>query len=615
MDRLLQYYERELGTLGAHNQAFARRYPAIAGALGMAGGDPDDPHLMRMLQAYAMFNARTAKRLDDGYGQLTDTLLEVNFPHYLRPFPSCSIARVDSDGHADAGLAVIPRGTMLHAQEQQGVACKFTTTQDVTVAPLRLFDVRYQATLAAPPVLGLPSESGAAISIGIEASGTAVALTSLALPALRLFIDAEAALSATLRDTLFLRVRSACIEIGDGSDIGRWQMLAHVPLGPAGFTVDEALIPFPASSHPAYRLLAEYFAFPDKFNFIELDLSAVQSLLPDDCRRCTVHLLLGDMHADSPVARILRSLSSRHLLTGCTPVVNLFSQAANPVRLTHTSADYPLLPSVRQAHAYDIYSVDSVRVLSETGQSVSLDTYHPFYSMRHGQAGGRLGRYWVTRRDEAMALSHPGYDMRIAFVDSSMQPLHETVQTVSVGLTCSNRDLPTRMAYGAAGGDLRHEGPASSLPVRLLRKPTAPCRFASGSPARWRLLAQLSLNHQSLGQQGLPVFQQILELYNLQGSASAARQIAGMVGLRHRPASTWVADETGGSLVFGIEVLLTLDEEAFVGSGLHAFAQVIEHFLGLYVHLASYTRLIVLSHQTGKELLCCLPRNGSQTLA
>lgn len=266
MDRLLQYYERELGTLGVHNQAFARRYPTLAGALGMAGGEVGDPHLARMLQACAMFNARTAKRLDDAFGQFSDTLLEINFPHYLRPFPSCSIARVDSDGHADAGSVVIPRGTVMHAQEQQGVACKFTTAYDVTVAPLRLFDVRYQATLTAPPALRLPSEFGSAISIGIEATGT-VTLTGLAVSPLRLFLDGEPAMSATLRDALFLRVCGACIEINDGSGAGRWQMLGHVPLRPAGFARNEALIPFPASSHPAYRLLTEYFAFPDKFNF------------------------------------------------------------------------------------------------------------------------------------------------------------------------------------------------------------------------------------------------------------------------------------------------------------------------------------------------------------
>ena len=613
MDKLLQYYERELGTLGAHNQAFARRYPALAGALGMAGGEVGDPHLARMLQAYAMFNARTAKRLDDAFGQFSDTLLELNFPHYLRPFPACSIARIDSDSHPDTGPVVIPRGTVMHAPEQHGVACKFTTAYDVTVAPLRLADVRYQPTLAAPPALRLPSDSGSAISIGIEASGTAT-LTALTVPSLRLFLDGEPVLCATLRDALFLRACSACIEVTDDSGAARWQMLEHVPLRPAGFAADEALIPFQANSHPAYRLLTEYFAFPDKFNFIDLDLAFVQALLPEDCRRCTVHLLLAGVSADTPVARILRPLSARHLLTSCTPVVNLFSQPANPVRLTHTCADYPLLPSVRQAHGYDIYSVDSVRMLSETGPGARLDTYYPFYSMRHGEAGGRRGRYWVTRRDEAMALSHPGYEMRIALLDSDMTALHDATQTVSIGLTCSNRDLPSRMAYGAVGGDLRHEGPASSLPVRLLRKPTVPCRFASGAPANWRLLAQLSLNHHSLGQQGLPVFKQILELYNLPGSVSAARQVAGIVGLHQRTASTWLPDETGGSLVFGIDVLLTVDEDAFVGSGLHAFAQVIEHFLGLYVHRASYTRLIVLSHQTGKELLCCLPRNGSQTL-
>src|SRR5450830_1202870 len=43
MDELLHYYERELGTLHAHNQAFARRYPAIAGALGIVGGDLAPP--------------------------------------------------------------------------------------------------------------------------------------------------------------------------------------------------------------------------------------------------------------------------------------------------------------------------------------------------------------------------------------------------------------------------------------------------------------------------------------------------------------------------------------------------------------------------------------------
>ncbi|MDO8066364.1 type VI secretion system baseplate subunit TssF [Janthinobacterium sp. SUN206] len=610
MDELLQYYERELGTLHAHNQAFARRYPAIAGALGILGGDVGDPHLARMLQAFAMFNARTAKRLADGFGAFSETLLEVNFPHYLRPFPACAIARIDNDAATVTELATIARGTVMHAAEHQGVTCKFTTTYDVAVAPLRLSDVRFQSIVAAPPAVRLTPDIGAAISITLEATGATSTLDGLALPMLRLFLDGEPAFCATLRDSLFLRARRAYVEVD-----GAWQPLDAVPVHPVGFAAEDALIPARAASHPAYLLLGEWFAFPDKFNFVDLDLAALRPLLPPACRRCTVHLLLADVQADADIARILRPLSARHLVPGCTPVVNLFRQAANPIRLTHASADYVLLPSVRQAHCYDIHSVDSVQVLGETEQGAALDTFHPFYSMRHGEAGGRQGRYWVTRRDEDMALSHPGYDMRISFVDGAMQPLHDTTQTVSIMLTCSNRDLPSRLVFGHAAGDLHHDGAASALPVRLLRKPGAPCRFPAGAASHWRLIAQLSLNHQSLSEQGLPLFKQILELYNLPGSASAARQIAGMTGLRQRAASTWLHDEAGGSLVFGIDVLLSVDEEAFVGSGLHAFAQVIERFLGLYVHLGSFTRLIVLSQKNGKELLCCLPRNGNQTLA
>lgn len=114
MDDLLRYYERELGRLGAHHQEFARRYPAIAAALDLPDGAAGDPQLERLLQATAMFNARTAKRLDDAFGQFSDTLLEINFPHYLRPFPSCAIARVELAGHGSAvgpDVVTIPRGT------------------------------------------------------------------------------------------------------------------------------------------------------------------------------------------------------------------------------------------------------------------------------------------------------------------------------------------------------------------------------------------------------------------------------------------------------------------------------------------------------------------------
>jgi type VI secretion system protein ImpG len=66
--------------------------------------------------------------------------------------------------------------------------------------------------------------------------------------------------------------------------------------------------------------------------------------------------------------------------------------------------------------------------------------------------------------------------------------------------------------------------------------------------------------------------------------------------------------------VHGLEVRLTLDEEAFVGAGLHLFVQVLDQFLGMYVHINSFVELVILSQQSGKELFRCKPRSGSMSL-
>lgn len=610
MDALLKYYEVELALLSALGQDFSVRYPQLAGRLGIHGNSCKDPHVERLIQACALLSARTSKRLDDSYAEFTESLLELNFPHYLRPFPSCAIACVDA-GAKPGTVAKIPRGTVMNAIEHDGVICKFTTAYDVMLGQIKISKAQFRTVIDAPPSIRLPPGTGPAISITIEATSSSAALERTGIDAWRLHIDAERALSAALGDVLFTHVACAYLE---ADKLPGWTKLDKVPLTPVGHAKEDALIPFKATSHPAYRLLTEYFCFPEKFNFIDVRLDQIAPRLPTGCLRFTLHLLLSDT-VGADLCPVLRPLCARHLLPGCTPVVNLFKQAARPIHLTHTSAAYPLVAESRQAHAYDIYSVDAVTMLRESGGGASAISFHPMYSTRHGDAGGRRGHYWVTRRDEALAISNPGYDMTIAFVDIDMRPDQAASETVSINLTCSNRDLPTQLTVGAAGGDLQHEAAASDLPVRLLGKPSAPQRFCTGKTTQWRLLSQLSLNHQTLTQEGLDVLKEILELYNLPASDVAQRQIGGLTGVRHRTSSVWLQSADGGSLVYGIDVLLTVDESAYVGGGLHAFVQVIDYFLALYVQLNSYTRLIVLSQQTGKELLRCPPRNGLRALA
>lgn len=614
MQELLPYYERELSFLRRYSREFSERYPKIAGGLLMSGEVCEDPHIERMIQSYALLNARVSKRLDDDYPEFTEALFEVLYPHYLRPFPSCSIARMDYSASASqlTTASKIARGTPLSTRQVKGVTCKFQTVYDVTVAPIRMASASFSPIIAAPEAVVLPTSVTSSLSLTIEVASDQVTMAQLGLGALRVFIDGEASFCAALRDSLFMRTVSAWVEIPRS---GRWTALRQPPLSEVGFSEEDALIDFPARSHPAYRLLTEYFSFPEKFNFFDIDMVAILAALPAGTKSFTLHLGMSGLRADSHIARQLGETTAENLLLGCTPVINLFRQRGDPIRITHAGAYYPVVADSRRAFGYEVYSIDSVQLVRQTPQGESVTEFRPFYSLRHGQSPEREGHYWAYRRDELMALKSPGYETEISIVDIDFDPAQVETDTLSIELTCTNRDLPALLTYGLQGGDLQIEGGGVVRSVALLRKPTLPARFERGRGAHWRLISHLSLNHLSLVRAGLAAFQEMLTLYDLSNSPISQRQIGAIAALDHKAATAWLPGKPFASLVRGIEIKLTLDEEGFVGSGLHAFAGVIDRFMGLYVQANSFTQLSVYSKRTGEELLKCRPRSGDLSLA
>lgn len=609
MKALLPYYERELVYLNTVGRELAHQYPKLAAELGLGPEGSEDPHIRRLIQACALLNARTAKKLDDDYPEFTGALLGSLYPHFLHGIPSCSIVRVDdSDRQASSAtlghVHVVPRGTEMTSLAAGGTPCRFRTTADLALAPVTVTRAWFSPVAQVPPPLRLPARASARISISIDSAMPCRLLSRLGLARLRLHVDGDALLTAALIDSLCLHTLETWVET-EGQD--RWRRLDRPALSLGGLEPDEALVPEPAHAHPAYRLLTEYFAFPDKFHFLDVDLAALVPMFPAGARRFTLHVLLTGLQAESGPARILRALSHQHLLAGCAPVVNLFRQAAAPVRISHRSAMYDVVPS-RHEDDVEVYSIDAVQVLTTHGGKTAGVVYRPCYGLRHGE-GGEGQRYWFNRHDDAGDRRHR---MKIAFSDDDTALAGLEPAIASIDLTCSNGPAACAVSVGAPGGDLASETATGGVPIRLLRKPSAPLHFGNRDGAGWRLVAQLALNHRSLAE--LTTFRDTLALYDLARSGSSQRQIAGLSALATLPATAWLRNRHGATLVHGTEVRLTLDEEAFAGSSLFVFAQVVSRFLGLYVHLNSFTRLVLISGQSGKELLRCEPRSGSLTL-
>ncbi len=626
MRDLLPYFEAELSRLRGSAAHFAAEYPKIAGRLSLGGDTAEDPHVERLIQSFALLAARIHKRLDDDFPLITESLLSVLYPHYLRPFPSCSIAQFDVAGIAGqmSSPIVIDRGTILNSRALRGVSCKFRTAYKESLAPVKLRAVTYRHAVMAPEGVRIPNNATSAISFQIELLSSQLTWKGVG-EKLRVYLDGEASQVSLLREALCNRVVAVMMQT---STYGPW-------LGPfsqrpelVGFSDDEALIDYDERSHPAYRLLTEYFVFPAKFDFIDLPIpSANLSVSSEgesasDTRIITLHFILSGLRSDSDQARSLESLSARNFLIGCVPVVNLFQQNADPVRVSHEDTQYPVIVDSRRAFGYDIYSIDKVFRVKQTPQGDSIDEFRPFFSLHHddvlkgGESSedGPPGRYWHAHVDEGVAAISPGYEVELSIVDVDFNPAAPQTDTLSVQVTATNRDLPAQLSFGNVGGDLFIEGGSIAREIRLLRRPTPSYRFERGRGSLWRLISHLSLNHLSLSSGGVNALREMLRLYDLPRDASNRRQVDGIVGIEYSPATAWLAGEPIASFVRGVEVRLTVDEDSYVGTGLSLFTSMLDRFFGLYVHINSFTQLTVISARSQQVLFQCQPRNGATQL-
>lgn len=613
MKDLLPYYEQELAFLRRHSREFGERYPKLAASLLLNGERSEDPHVERMIESFALLSARVNKKIEDGYPEFTEALLNVLYPHYLRPFPSCSIARFEGVGGADVLSApvVVPRHAELRSRPVRGLSCRFRTAWAVHVLPLMIEAACFEPIATVPSSVPLPAAACGVLSITLSATDRGINWKALPDRRLRVFIDAEPSLVATLRDCLFMRCDSA---FAVAAETGKWLPLAGPVIGEAGFADDEALLEFPETAHSAYRHLTEYFAFPEKFSFFDLRLEQLPDVLRS-ARKLTLKLVVSGIQTAKLAGSQLQGLTAANLQLFCVPVVNLFAQRGEPIKVTHRSPDYSVVADGRNAFGYEVYSIDRVVRVRKGAQGEMVTEFRPFFSLRHGEPRENRGQYWFARRDALLAERSPGYETRIALVDTDLDPPSTTSDTLSLSLTCSNRELPSRLAIGHPGGDLSLEGGSVVRQISLLRTPSLPRRFSTGQTSQWRLISQLSLNHLSLTGSGLVAFKEMLSLYDIAGSSVSRRQIDGITAITREEKTVWLAGKPFASFVRGYELRLSIDEEHFVGSGLDVFARVIDRFLGLYVHLNSFIQLVLVSSRGGEELLRCKPRSGDAILA
>ena len=596
---ILRYYADELTYLRTMGREFAKQHPVVAGRLELQDGHPADPHVERLIESFAFLTGRLQHELDAQFPQISTSLLSVLYPHLVQPIPPLAVARFQIDarrGKFTTGHTV-PKNTPLFAYGSGDSTCRFRTCYPVTVWPVHVEQVALELPARFDFLSSNPRVAGV-LRIRIAASvGT---LSELEMDSLRFYLNPRSGPAFTLYELLFSALEGVYILPESSEEPIR---LRTESVAAAGFAEDEELLPSPPQAHPAYRLIQEYFSFPEKFLFFDVDhLAGHKSQNYFD-----ILLLLNRV----PRLRV----NADAIELGCTPVANLFPRTTEPIRLDQHQLHYRLVPDMRRERTTEIHSI--AKVSGSTNPLDETRVFQPFYSYRHSPHhqtthGSASEAYWHSRRAMTGREDLPGTETYLSFLDLNFKPTDPSGEVAFAHTLCTNRWLAVAVSPGAQL-QMEQVGPVT---VTCLTRPTPPVHPPVGGPAVWRLISNLSLGHLSLqnGAAGLATLQEILRVYCFGDQPSMLQQIQGMRELSTRETTVRVGRDAWRGFCPGTEITLTFDESLYAGGSAFLFATVLRYFLALYTSVNSFTQVVARRVNREEDWKRWSPLTGYQSL-
>jgi type VI secretion system protein ImpG len=607
--RFLNYYNRELQYMREMSGEFAEEFPKIAGRLGLNAFECADPYVERLLEGFAFLAARVQLKVDAEFPRFTQHLMEMVYPTYLAPVPSMAIVQLAPDLN-DTSLqngVRIPRGAQLRSQIGKGeqTACDYSTAQDVTLWPLQLFDAEYLPSASAVANLGIAGRPGMKAGLRLRLRCTAgLQFSHLPLDRLSLYLRGSE-VAVQLYEQLVANTIDCIVQWGRRSAIKGISIGASA-VKPLGFDDQQALLPRTPREFRGYRFLLEYFAFPERFLFVEI--SSLQRAI----QRCEESELDLIFLFDRSHAQLSGSLDVSCINLFCTPAVNLFSKRADRIHMTPRVTEYHVVPDRTRPMDFEVYGVGEV--LGFGSRAEPEVEFLPFYAVKDRSRGRQRHAYYTLYREQrrlstkqrryGARSSYIGSETFISLVDAQEAPYSSRLKQLGLKLLCTNRDLPLQMPIGTGSTDFTLQTGVPVESIRCLTGPTRPKGSNFSKQTAWQAISHLSLNYLSLidndHEQGAAALRQVLMLYADMGQSAVQKQIDGLLSIRSRPAVRRM--RIPGPITFGrgLELCLRFDESAFEGSGVILLGAVLEQFFARYVSINTFTETVIESIDRGE---------------
>ena len=609
--RLLEHYNRELQFMREMGAEFAEEYPKIAGRLGLERLECTDPYVERLLEGFAFLAARVQLQISREFPRFTEQLFETVYPNYLAPVPSMLVAQLQpmlAESALGQGVRV-PRGTVLRSALGKGdrVACEYRTAHDVDLWPLELTEAQYLGSAGALASAGVSLIGGAVAGIRLRLRTTAgLKFSDLSLDTLSLYLQGNAELPTRIYAQLVGHGLGFIVQPRNGD--AQPERFGPASIRRSGFDDGQALLPAARNAFKGYRLLQEYFAFPQRYLFV--DLVGIARAL----RRCAGNELEIVILLDKSDPLIGNLLDAKCFQLNCTPAINLLTRRATRIHLDDRVNEYHVVPDRTRPLDYEVHSI-----LGVTGFGRGTEPeqeFLPFHSSNDFTRADKSLAYYSVRREPRLLTAkqrkvgarsgYVGSEVFIALVDGHNAPLRTELKQVEVDTLCTNRDLPQQIATGRGRSDFTWETGAPLEAVKCLAGPTKPVPSRCDDDVAWRLASQLSLNYLSIVEaadgQGAAALREILSLYADSADPAIRRQIE---GLRQVSSGTITRRiPTAGPVTYGrgLEITVTFEDGAYEGTGTFLLGSVLDEFFARYATINSFTETVVRTQNRGEVM-------------
>lgn len=575
MDDLIQrYYESEMRYLREAGKEFAKIHPERAGQLNLDRVGDRDPYVERLFEGFAFLTGRLRQKIDDDLPELTESLVSLLWPHYLRLIPSLSIVELTPDYETLSRQTNVEAGLMVQTGEigPANTHCQYRTTQDVNVQPITLSQAEVK----------VQQDGRSIIRLRIEFSKLADK-EQLDLATLRLYLNADAPIASALHYALTHQVSQMFIRFSSNPNN---LMPFKGKIAPVGFAADDRLWLKPDNAFAGYQLLLEYFSFREKFMFVDLQ-GIAQQAIPESCQYIDIEMVLSESWpSDMP-------FNQDNFRLHCVPVINLFDMEADPIVVNQLESEYLLRPLLRQDGHVEIYSIEHVEAITRDGRY----SYVPFTSFKH--RGGMLRhdapeRYYHTRVRKGASGLHDTWLILGGKVWDRDDNLDS--ETLSLRVTGTNGMLPRKALRNARIDDLKSTQ-AAVKKVNNLCAPTLPCYPPTNDRFQWRVLSHLAPNYLSL--MNAEVLRGTLALYDWTENELNRRRLEGIIDVTHK----MIKRVEQGMLQRGVAIEVTLNTHQFTGEGdVMLFGELLHQFFALYADVNLFTQLSLVLLPTGKTV-------------